>query len=372
MPRVAARALHCGRRMSTLRSIFAFTFGLIIAFVLVALAGACTSPSVAEPAPDAAPLPLDPVGRFAVTSTLSLAEPPPAADAVLDELLAATDGPDDPSRYLIDLMIARLPEGRVRTYAEAVAPYAAAYVNGRIDEVAPRFADGARALSTGLSRIAHRFGTTEVLSIDASGDALVTAADRGRRWYPMRRTITGLRFDLRTGGATVEVPFAPEGLPDLVAATQVELGWPGAADELADDRLALDGHTVALPYTALLRLGLDRAVIPSVVPGAHDLSGALVSLVDCAHLGALVSEWIGLGSPDLYAQSCELGLTTLAARIYDRIDAIEMPSVPLTLSGAAIAVDADADGTVDTVEGGAWTGTLGDASASGTFAGTRR
>jgi hypothetical protein len=359
--------------MSTLRSSFAFTFGLIIAFVLVALAGACTSPSVAEPAPDAAPLPLDPVGRFAVTSTLSLAEPPPAADAVLDELLAATDGPDDPSRYLIDLMIARLPEGRVRTYAEAVAPYAAAYLSGRIDEVAPRFADGARALSTGLSRIAHRFGTTELLSIDASGDALVTAADRGRRWYPLRRTITGLRFDLRGGGgATVEVPFEPEGLPDLVAATRIELGWPGAADELADDRLALDSHTMALPYTALLRLGLDRAVIPSVVPGAHDLAGALVSLVDCAHLGVLVSEWIGLGSPDLYAQSCELGLTTLAARIYNRIDAIETPSVSLALAGAAIAVDIDGDGTMDTVEGGAWTGTLGDASASGTFAGIRR
>lgn len=356
--------------MSILRPVFASSFALLFACTL-ALASACASPSDAEPPLDASPAPLDPAGTFAVTSALSLAAPPPAAAAAVDELLAAIDGPDDPSRYLIDLMIARLPEGQVRTYAEAVAPYAAAYLRVRIDEVAPRFVDGARALGAGLSRIAHRFGTRETLAIDRSGAAITTAADVGRRWFPLRRTIAGLRFELAPGAAAVDVGFAPEGLPDLVVASRAELEAP-LDDAGGSDRFVIEHHTVALPYAAVLRLGFDRAVIPSVVPGTHDLADALVVLVDCAHLGALISDWIGLGSPALYAQACEIGLTSLAARIYARLDAIEMADVPLALTGAALAVDSDGNATMDALAGGAWTGTLGEVAVSGTFTGIRR
>lgn len=327
-----------------------------LASLLVLFAAACAEDPALPPA-DPVAVPVDPVGRYAVTSTFSLSAPPPAAADVLGELTAATDGPDDPSRYLIDLMIERLPAGSAKTYASAVAPYVAAYVNQRIASVAPRFADGARALSIGLSRIAQRFGTTEEFELaDATG---VDSAPS----LVLRRTIVGVRFDRRAGRELVDVRFAPVGLADIASASRALL---------VDDRLAIERHAAALPYTALLRLGLDEAVIPDVVPDAHDLAQTLVALVDCDQLGTVVAEYLGLGSAGFYASACSIGLTALAARIYDRIDAIEPAVLPLDLAGEAIAVDADGDGPMDAIASGAWTGTFAGLALVGNFEGSAR
>ena len=297
---------------------------------------ACAGSAPIDPSPDASiDAPLDPSGRYAVISTYSLAAPPPEAAALLDELRSATDGPDDPSRYLIDLMIARLPEGRVRTYAAALAPYLAAYINGRITEVAPKFVDGARALALGLSRTAHRFGTRETFELDTVGR--------------LRRTIIGFQLDQGAGYPIVTVPFDGQGLPDVTVMTHATV---------TGDQLAIDRAPVTLPYAALLRFALDRAVIPPVVQ-ADDLAGALNALVDCPHLGELVATWLGIGSADFYARACSAGLTMAAARIYARIDQID----PLVL---------DLAGTARVVEGGLAGGTWAGASATGSFEGDRQ
>src|SRR5262249_46791558 len=151
------------------------------------------------PAPDSAvAVPIDPTGRYAVTSSYALASPPAAATDVLGELVAATDGADDPSRYLIDLMIERLPPGTTKAYAAALAPYVAAYVNQRLAMVAPQFVDGARGLANGLSRIATRFGTSETFAIASDGPR-VEADDYVVESHTLVRTITGVRFDLHAG-----------------------------------------------------------------------------------------------------------------------------------------------------------------------------
>lgn len=326
---------------------------------LVLAIAACAGSAPADPTPDA-PLPIDPAGSFTVTSTYSLADVPAPAAGVLDELRTATDGADDPSRYLIDLMIDKLPEGQVRTYAVAVAPYVAAYLNERIDMIAPHFVDGARGLSAGLARVAQRFGTRETFEI--SSDGLSSAAGpKAASVRVLRRTVVGLRFDAAPGREARDVPFEPFGLPDIAVSTHAMV---------AGDRLTIDTHAVALPYTTLLRLGLDHAVIPSVVPGARDLTEALRGLVDCSMLGALTADWIGLGSPGFYAQACDVGLTALAARLYARIDAIDAAALPLELAGQARAVDGDGDGALDGIESGAWTGSLDEVRLTGTFAGT--
>ncbi len=324
------------------------------ASILVVLVSACADDPTTPPAAPVA-VPIDPVGRFIVTSAFSLPAPPPGAADVLGELTAATDGPDDPSRYLIDLMIERLPPGSTKTYATAISPYVAAYVNQRIAAIAPGFVDGSRALSAGLLRIAQRFGTSETLDL-----AIATGVDGGSS-LALRRTITGLRFDRRSGRELVEVRFAPEGLADVTITSRVRLDG---------DRLTIERHPGALPYTALLRLGLDQAVIPDVVPGAHDLAQALVALVDCGQLGGAVSEYIGVGSPAFYASACSVGLTALAARIYEHIDAIEPAVLSLELAGDARAVDANHDGPMDAIASGAWTGTFAGLAVTGLFEGT--
>ena len=293
------------------------------------------------PAPDAPPsmIPTSPAGIFTLTSTLDI-EVPPAAAPVLARLIAATDGPDDPSRYLLDRMIATLPDGPIRTLAGNAAPYLAAYLNERLGEIAPGFVTGIDKLADGLSRIASHIGTVETLQIDATGAAT--------------RTITAVRFEL--GAAPITLRLADNGLGDIVTSLDVTLDTAGAAGPAGT--IALGTHAHALPYGAVLRLGLDRAVVGSVVPAAHDLAGALTALVDCDRLGTMVADRIGLGSEAPYRAACRAGMIAIASEVYDRIATIDDTPLGLELAGTALGIDLDANGTMDELRQGRWTGTV--------------
>ncbi len=298
--------------------------------LLVVLFTACAGADT-EPASDAGatPVPIDPAGRFSVRSSIALAAPPVAMTGVLAELEAATDGPDDPSRYLIDLVIERLPDGHIKTFATQLAPYVAAYVNAQIGAAAPRFVPGVRVLVDGLARTAQQIATIERLEIESGGRAF--------------RTIEGLRFD------TVAVYLADVGLADVTVMTNVAVAGEG---------LVIASHTAGIAYGPLVRLGLDRGIVGTVVPGARDLAGALRGLVDCDRLGALIAEAIGLGTAGLYASACTVGLTNVAARIYDRLPAETAMPLALEVAGTARAIDHEGDGTLDAIVDGRWIGTF--------------
>jgi len=293
-----------------------------------------------SPPPDAPPskIPTSPAGRFTLASTLDITVPPSAAP-VIARLVAATDGPDDPSRYLIDRLIATLPEGPLRTLADNAAPYLAAYLNERLAEIAPGFVTGIDKLASGLSRIASHIGTLETLEIDATGAAT--------------RTITAVRFDL--GSTPIMVRLADNGLGDIVTSLGVTLDATG--------KVTLGTHAHALPYGAVLRLGLDRAVVGSVVPAAHDLAGALTALVDCDGLGTLVSDRVGLGSAAPYRAACRAAMIAIASEVYDRIDTIDDTQLGIEVTGTAGGIDLDSNGTMDELRQGRWIGTITSASS---------
>lgn len=316
----------------------------------LALVASCGPSSSAPDAPTST-VPTSPAGRFAIISTFDIAIPP-AAGPVIDGLTAATDGPDDPTRYLLDRMIATLSDGAVKTIATAAAPYVAAYLNSRLADVAPGFVTGIDTIAGGLSRIAGRFSTIETLVIDSDGAAI--------------RTITGARFD--GAAAPVTVSFADAGLADITVGTHVALDPTG--------RVVIGDHAYGVPYGAMLRLGLDRAVIPGVEPAALDLATALGLLVDCERLGALVADRIGLGAPALYSTACRAAMTAAASELYARIAAIDSTPLALEVTGAAEGVDLDGDGTMDALRTGTWTGSLQTGStrepiAAASFTGTK-
>ncbi|NVB77129.1 MAG: hypothetical protein HOV81_01925 [Kofleriaceae bacterium] len=324
--------------LSTLTTVLVFcasaAAGALAMVGIAALATGCASG--AEPAaPDAAPEPVALAGHYSLHSRFSVTAPPAVAD-VLGELDAMTDGADDPSRYLIDRIIAKLPEGRTRTLATSLAPYLAAYVSDKIADVAPNFATGTRALATGLDRIARRFETSEMLDISADGRAV--------------RTVDGLRW----GADAVDFSSIS---PAATSVSRTDL-----------DDLAIATHALTVPYGTMLRLGLEHTVIPLVVPRAQTLSVALSTLADCGKLGAIVSEWVGLGSPEMYERACTTALTAAAAEVYERLDALDAQPFVLELSGTATVVDRDANGSMDGIVGGRWTGAFG----SGTFDGALR
>jgi hypothetical protein len=283
---------------------------------------------VAARSPDApSTVPRTATGTFSVESTLDFA-PPPTAESSLALFADATDGPDDPSRFVIDAMVARLPEGSVKTVAEAAAPFVAAYVNARLGTAAPRLAPGLAQLDAQLQRIARHLDTIETLAIDATGLAT--------------RTVSGVRFDV---GTQLAVPFAQVGLPEVATVTRVQL-WDG--------ELAIPAHAIALPYAAILRVGLDHAIVPYVAPGTTDLASALAQLADCARIGGLVAEAVGVGAATTYQAACTAGLTAIAADVDARLAAIG-DGLHVDASGHATGVDLDGDGAMDAIRDGAWT-----------------
>jgi hypothetical protein len=305
------------------------------ALVTLAITGlvACGGPA---PAPDAAPpstVPTHPTGVFALASTFDV-HLPAAAEPAIAVLTAATDGPDDPTRYLVDRMLASLPDGTAKTIAMTVAPYVAAYVNARLVDIAPRFVAGLDGIATGVARIATHFGTVETLRVADDGTGV--------------RTITAVRFDV--GRAATVVHLADAGLADISAAVRVTLDAAG--------RFTISEHAHDLPYGTILRLGVDRAVVPSVEPAAHDLAGALGTLLDCDRLGAVIADRVGLGSAALYGGACRAAMTAIASEIDAHLAAIDQTSLGIEVAGAATALDDTGDGVVDELRAGRWTGAV--------------
>jgi hypothetical protein len=322
-------SLHPARRPALL------SFSLALAAVLVLVLAGCGG-SPPAPTPDAPPrstVPVSPAGTFAVTSTFDVHLPAVAQPAIA-VLTAATDGPDDPTRYLVDRMIATLPDGTPKTIAAAVAPYVAAYVNARLAELAPRLVAGIGGIATGVSRIATHFGTVETLRVAADGTGV--------------RTITAVRFDI--GGTSTVVPLAAAGIADVSAAVRVTLDPAG--------RFTVSEHAHELPYGTIVRLGIDRAVVPSVEPGAHGLAEALAALLDCDRLGAVVADRVGLGSAALYGGACRAAMTAIASEVDARIAAIDGAALGIEVAGSATAVDDSGDGAADELRAGRWTGAV--------------
>ena len=320
----------------------------IIASLLVSISLVACSSDPEPSAPDAAPppntIPRDPAGGFVVSTTLDVS--PPASAALV---IAALDrAASQPSKFILEKMIATLPDGATKIVATVALPFVAPYLDVRLAEFAPRFVPGVRAIATGFARIAGHANLLEVWKIDASGAAI--------------RTIAGVQFDV---GAARPIAFADIGVSDVSAATKVELDVAG--------KLTFAHHPISIRYGAMVRAGLDISVVPTAEPTAHDVAQALAAMVDCTRVGQLVVDKVGLGSPLVYRSACVAAMVAVAAELDDHVVAIDVAPMVLTLTGTAIGVDVDHDGTMNAIKAGHWTGAATHAGATqpvaATFAG---
>ncbi|HET9621580.1 MAG TPA: hypothetical protein VFP84_09455 [Kofleriaceae bacterium] len=294
---------------------------------------ACGAPDAAVPDAPRSTVPTSPAGTFDVTSAIDL--PVPAAAApVLAILSGLGDDPDDPSRFVLDRVIDRLPDGALKTLAAGAAPYLAAYLNTQLATVAPDLVTGLHGLSDGLSRIADHVATRETWTIDDAGHTT--------------RAITRFVFDV--AGHATEVGLADAGLAAPKVTTQAQLAQ-GA-------RLVIAEHVQPIAYGSWLRLGLERAVVPAVVPAATDLAAALTALVDCDGLAAVLAARLAVGAPGVYATACRAAMTYLAGQVDAELAAIDQVAMTLELAGDANALDDDGDGAADRLTAGSWVGTL--------------
>jgi hypothetical protein len=323
--------------------------------VSILVLAACGTSATAPPDAGPGAVPTTIAGIYALHSDFDLATNlPGAAGDVVAALIDATDSPDDPTRYIVDLLVAELPDGSVKRFAQASAPYLAGYLNDRLLQDAPSFLTKMRDAGNKLGQIAHHFGTIEVLDVGANG--LATHA------------VTGLHFEIDRVGE--DFAFRDVGQPDVrVDGVGVTLDATGT--------LAIAAHAVPLSYGQVLRIALDKAIIPSLDPAAIDLGDLLHRLVDCRAVGADVADALGLGSPSLYEAACDAGLSAGGRAVYIAIDSTDRAALDFQLAGSAKALDVDHNGTLDKIQTGTWTGTVSYAGtpaplSRATFYGERR
>jgi hypothetical protein len=282
--------------------------------------------------------PLDATGKYAMHSTFDLAtNMPGTAGTVVNTIIAATDDGDDPTRWLVDQILAQLPDGTIKSALNLGKSFVVGYLNQRLLNLAPDFVSTMVLVGHDFGDIAKHFGLNETLELTASGTG-----------YTAVHSITGAHFKL--GNQEGDYLLANFHLPNVVV-TNVAVTMD------ATGQLTIAGHNVSLAYGKLLRLGLDAAIIPLIDSSAHSLNELIAHKIDCTAVGNAIGDAIGFGA-STFRTACSLGISAGANFMYSKIDAIDGTALAFGLTGTARAQDKNNDRTIDAIQTGAWAGTL--------------
>lgn len=303
---------------------------------------------------DVPTVPLTAEGRYTITSNFDVAtNMPGTAGTVVNTFIDATDSPDDPSRWILDQLIKQLPDGSVKNAVQGAVPLVSGYLNDRLLQVAPNFVVKFRDMGNKFGQAAHNFGTIETLDVPASG--------------PSSTTINGVQFTVDQ--IELAFMFKDYNLPEVaVPNLDVQVDQTG--------KLTIGEHKVALSYGKVMRIALDEVVIPLVDPTATNLEDVLKHLINCQKVGIYVYEKVGIGAPSTFEGACTAGLKAGAAAIYGNIARVDSAALEFGIQGLAKGVDRNKDGRIDTIQTGAWSGTLnysgtGAPLSRGNFIGSR-
>jgi hypothetical protein len=299
-------------------------------------------------------VPLTAEGKYAVTSQFDIAtNMPGTAGQVINQIIDATDSPDDPTHWILDQLVAQLPAGSFKNTVQGAIPYVSGYLNDRLLDVAPDFVTTLRDLGNKFGQVARHFGTLETLEIGANNQAT--------------KTVQGVHFVVDQ--LELDYLFKDYAIADVaIPAVSVQLETSG--------RLSIGEHTVPLSYGKVMRIALDEMVIPLIDPSAVTLEDVLKGVVNCHSVGQYVYEAVGIGSPSTFETACLGGLKAGSNAIYAQMAKVDSVALEFGLTGIAKAVDKNHDGKADQLQTGAWAGTLsyggnGAPLAAATFTGTR-
>ncbi|HEX3478808.1 MAG TPA: hypothetical protein VHT91_27490 [Kofleriaceae bacterium] len=286
--------------------------------------------------------PLDATGTYALHSTFDLAtNMPGTAGAVVNTIIAATDDVDDPSRWVIDQILAKLPSGTAKDLLEGAEAIGVGALNDELKQIAPDFVSTMIQVGQDFGDLAKHVGLNETLTLTPSQ---TTGS------YIATHTVTGLHYEL--GNQKGDLLFANYQLPD-VAVTSIAVTMD------ATGQLTIAAHDVPVSYGKLLKLGLDAAIIPLIDSSAHDLNSLLVHQIDCKAVGQAIANFIHFGSAaGTLASACSDGLGIGSNLIYSKIVAIDSSALKFSINGSARAVDRNNDRQIDQIQTGTWAGTL--------------
>lgn len=293
---------------------------------------------------DDQPQPLDATGSYTMHSTFDLATNlPGTAGTVVNTIIAATDDPDDPTRWIVDQIIAKLPDGTFKTALNTAKEFVIGFANDKLREVTPDFVDTMVLVGNDFGDIAKHFGLNETLVLTKSGNG-----------YTAVHSVVGVHYKLDNQEG--DFTFANYQLANVVVQNVGVTMDPTG-------QMTIAAHQVPLAYGQVLRLGLDAAIIPLIDPTAHNLNDLLAHKIDCTQVGTAITDALefefGVGfSPSIFKSACIAGLTAGANFVYKKISEIDGNALQFSLSGTARGVDRNNDRKIDVIQTGAWSGTL--------------
>jgi hypothetical protein len=339
---------------------------LLVSFALAAGAG-CAQHDVADDGDDTGsgsgseqpppPREVDATGTYRIHSTFDIATPMPGVvGTVVNSVIAATDDQNDPMQWVLDEIIAQLPDGTFKDILVASEPFVAPLLNDQVHDLAPELVDTFVRIGHDVADISKHFGLEEQLAVSKPDQT-----------YAGVMTADG--FHLNVEGSAMDFPFAAYNL-DNVIAPAVAIGLDGTG------RFTIGEHHIPLPYGKIIRIALDAGIIPAIDPNAHDLGTLLTDLVDCQAVGQSIADALSFGSQAFWAGACTVGLQAGAQLIYDQINGIDASLLDFDVTGDSHAVDTNGDYELDKIDPGLWTGSLSYAGtsaplATATFTGTR-
>lgn len=311
---------------------------------------------------DDAPHAMDLNGKYKVQSTFDISSNMPGTvGVVVNDFIDATDDADDPTHWILDQIIAQMPNGTLKSLLSGAEPFVAGYLNDRLLNIAPSFVTTIIQVGNAFGDMAKHFGINETL--DVSGANMT---------YTSVVTAYGAHFNIN--GNQTDLDFA-----DYQIANIVDNNVGLTLD--ATGKLDIAEHKLPVSYGKILRVGLDALIIPAVDSNATNLNELLADQIDCAAVGqaindALASQFGYGGGASTWQSACTAGLNYGAQTIYSKISDIDSSALEFDMTGTAKAVDTNHDYKADALQTGKWTGTLSYAGtpaplAAATFTGAR-
>jgi hypothetical protein len=289
-------------------------------------------------------------GRYEITSHYDLSQADGVPERVSDAIAALTGLSDDPAGTIIALLEAA-DIAALNHLLDAVPPSLVNAVKGWInDYVARRLYDGspvAGQIAEWADNIATILTDFEIITTLDLGNSVGGSATANH-------SLAAVAFQLEGSRRLVDTPDL---IDQLSAARDVRCEIAGDADgaELID----IGDHAFHLPLGDFALVAVNQAI--SAKLGVPDLRGAIGLLIDCGGLAQEISSKclfnVCVGHKAELEAFCDAGLDQVAARIEDKIAAIDYAELQLA-AGQAVLVDgkadAAADGRVDAMEQGAW------------------
>jgi hypothetical protein len=293
---------------------------------------------------DDSPIPTDATGRYQLTSTFDIAANMPGkVGEVTNAFIAATDGGDDPANWILEQIINKMPNGTLKTFLNGARPFVAGYLNDKLLDIAPDFVDTFIQIGNDLGQAAKNFGLAETLDVTGAPGAFTS-------------TVNAVGVKFKIDNIETDILFADNSVAPVTAAgVGITLDQTGKLD--------IAEHKLPLSYGKVLKLGLDKVIIPAVDPTATNLQTLLTHLIDCAAVGQAINDAlvdaIGVGGgAGTWTTACNAGLVFGASAIYGKMDSIDSSALEFGLVGTAKAVDTNADHKIDRIQTGQWSGTL--------------